>query len=168
MIATARIMVPMRQTLIDLTRHCIWADDQLWQSVDQLASAGADRTLLERFHHIHLVQYAFVSLVRGEPVDPKKGQDLGPRELREWGRGNAVTLFELTRLIPDEELNEHFNVPWFNDPPIVLSRGEAILQACLHTAHHRGQNASLLRELGGEPPILDYIYWIWKGRPDPQ
>lgn len=157
----------MRATLMDLTRHCIWADDALWSAVLGHAEARDDSAIHERFHHIHLVQYAFVSIVRSEAVDPEKGKDLPVEELREWGRGNAVTLHELTRLIPDEALTEHFAVPWFREPPIEISRGEAILQACLHTAHHRGQNASRLRELGGEPPIVDYIYWIWKGRPDP-
>ncbi len=31
----------------------------------------------------------------------------------------------------------------------------------------RGQNATRLRELGGEPPLTDYIAWLWKGRPAP-
>lgn len=158
----------MRKTLIDLTRHCIWADAALWSAVEDCPAAGSDSTILERLWHIHLVQYAFVSLVRGETVDPVKGKGLPAEELREWGQGNALTLHELARLIPDDELSGHFDVPWFSDPPIELSRGEAILQACLHSVHHRSQNASRLRELGGDPPMLDYIYWIWKGRPDPE
>ena len=158
----------MRRTLIDLTRHCIWADDRLWRAVLDHSGARLDAAILERFHHIHLVQYVFVSIVRDEAVDPEKGRDLGIEELREWGLASAITLHELARLIPDDELEVHFEVPWFRDPPIEISRGEAILQACMHSAHHRGQNAARLRELGGEPPILDYIYWIWKGRPDPQ
>jgi uncharacterized damage-inducible protein DinB len=157
----------MRGTLIDLTRHCIWADDTLWSAVLGHEPAREDSAILERFHHLHLVQYAFISIVRGEEVDPEKGKTLAPEELREWGRGNAVTLHEVARLIPDEALSEHIEVPWFREPPIRISRGEAILQACLHTAHHRGQNATRLRELGGEPPSIDYIVWIWKGRPDP-
>ena len=100
-------------------------------------------------------------------VDPKRGNALGPAELREWGRGNALTLIELARLTSDDELAEHLEIPWFKEPPIVLSRGEALIQACLHSIHHRGQNATRLRELGGDPPTIDYIIWIWKGRPDP-
>jgi len=156
----------MRETLIDLTRHCIWADDELWTAVDGHDASRTDSGILDRFHHIHLVQYAFISIVRGETVDPKKGSELSRSDLREWGRGNALTLFELARLIPDTELTTNFEVPWFKDPPIELSRGEAILQACLHSVHHRGQIATRLRELGGDSPTIDYIYWIWKGRPD--
>jgi len=158
-------IVSMRETLIDLTRHCIWSDHELWSSAESCPGALDDSTLLERFHHIHLVQYAFVSLVQGDEVDVNRGEKLSATELREWGRSNAVTLFELASKIPDEELAEHFSVPWFKEPPIELSRGEAILQACLHSVHHRAQNATRLRELGAEPPTIDYIVWIWKGRP---
>ena len=37
----------------------------------------------------------------------------------------------------------------------------------MHSQYHRGQNAMILRELGGEPPTTDLIVWHWKGRPDP-
>ncbi len=156
----------MRETLIDLTRHCIWADEELWNAAASTSGALVDSALLERFHHIHLVQYAFISLVQGHEVDVNRGESLSPAELREWGRGSAETLLGLASQIPDDELSEHFSVPWFKEPPIELSRGEAILQACLHSIHHRAQNATRLRELGGDPPTIDYIVWIWKGRPE--
>jgi uncharacterized damage-inducible protein DinB len=35
----------------------------------------------------------------------------------------------------------------------------------MHSHYHRGQNATRLRELGGDPPGTDLITWIWKGRP---
>lgn len=158
----------MRTTLIDLTRHCIWADTALWDAVEAHPAAIADPVILDRFHHIHLVQRAFVHMVRGETVDPHMGKGLDPASLREWGRAGAVTLLELARLIPDGELAEQFDIPWFRNPPIEITRGEAILQACLHSVHHRGQNAARLRELGGEPLMIDYIYWIWKRRPEPE
>ena len=44
---------------------------------------------------------------------------------------------------------------------------ECLLQLALHSAHHRGQVAAWLREAGGEPPLTDFIAWIWTGRPAP-
>jgi uncharacterized damage-inducible protein DinB len=44
---------------------------------------------------------------------------------------------------------------------------ECLLQLALHSAHHRGQVAAWLREAGGEPPLTDFIAWVWMRRPAP-
>jgi uncharacterized damage-inducible protein DinB len=44
---------------------------------------------------------------------------------------------------------------------------ETVLQVNLHTTYHRGQVTSRLRALGSEPPLTDFIAWIWMGRPAP-
>ena len=43
--------------------------------------------------------------------------------------------------------------------------GETGLQVALHSTYHRGQVTARLREVGGEPPLVDYIAWVWLGRP---
>jgi uncharacterized damage-inducible protein DinB len=35
----------------------------------------------------------------------------------------------------------------------------------MHSSYHRGQVAQRLRELGEEPPLSDFIAWIWMDRP---
>lgn len=49
--------------------------------------------------------------------------------------------------------------------PATLS--ESVLQVALHSTYHRGQINARLRELGGDPPLVDFIVWIWRGRPSP-
>ena len=39
------------------------------------------------------------------------------------------------------------------------------MQAAMHSHYHRGQNATRLRELGGVPPMTDFIVWLHKGQP---
>jgi uncharacterized damage-inducible protein DinB len=39
------------------------------------------------------------------------------------------------------------------------------MQVVLHSTHHRGQIVARVRELGGNPPLVDYIGWIWLGKP---
>jgi hypothetical protein len=51
------------------------------------------------------------------------------------------------------------------DPPLTITVAEALTQCAMHSHYHRGQNATRLRDLGGEPPPTDLIYWQWKGRP---
>jgi uncharacterized damage-inducible protein DinB len=67
--------------------------------------------------------------------------------------------------INDERLQTIVRVPWFKEPPLSLQVSQALLQAAMHGHYHRGQNATRLRELGGEPPLTDLIVWYWKGRP---
>ena len=49
--------------------------------------------------------------------------------------------------------------------PDVTSVGDTVLQVALHSMYHRGQINARLREAGGEPPLVDYIAWVWLGRP---
>ena len=41
----------------------------------------------------------------------------------------------------------------------------SVWNVVLHTQHHRGQISARLREVGGEPPTVDFIVWLWTGRP---
>ena len=49
-----------------------------------------------------------------------------------------------------DRLQETVSIPWFN-PPLELPVGQALTQAVMHSHDHRGQNATRLRALGGEP-----------------
>jgi uncharacterized damage-inducible protein DinB len=49
--------------------------------------------------------------------------------------------------------------------PVNPTVAETMLQVAMHTTYHRGQLNKRLRELGGEPPLIDFIVWIWLGKP---
>ena len=49
--------------------------------------------------------------------------------------------------------------------PESISVSETMLQIPMHSQYHRGQINARLRAVGGEPPRVDYIVWIWLGRP---
>jgi uncharacterized damage-inducible protein DinB len=50
-------------------------------------------------------------------------------------------------------------------PPAQPTLAETMFQATSHSTYHRGQVNARLRAIGGEPPLVDYIAWIWFGRP---
>ena len=70
-----------------------------------------------------------------------------------------------------ETLQRQVHFPWSQQlverwgvaQPATLT--ETILQVALHSTYHRGQVNTRLRELGAEPPLTDFIAWIWMGRP---
>ena len=43
---------------------------------------------------------------------------------------------------------------------------ETILQITSHSTYHRGQINTHFRELGGEPASVDFIIWVWLGKPE--
>jgi uncharacterized damage-inducible protein DinB len=42
---------------------------------------------------------------------------------------------------------------------------ETMLQVASHSTYHRAQINIRLREIGGEPPMTDFIAWVWLGKP---
>ena len=67
--------------------------------------------------------------------------------------------------LSNARLSEPVSIVWFKDPPLTITVAEALTQCAMHSHYHRGQNATRLRELGGEPPPTDLIFWQWRGRP---
>ena len=86
--------------------------------------------------------------------------------MRAYAREHHDRLSPAIATISDSQLAESIVIPWFKDPPLSLTVAEALMQGALHSHYHRGQNATRLREMGGEPPMTDYIVWLWKGRPE--
>ncbi|NJL28830.1 MAG: hypothetical protein HC897_13525 [Thermoanaerobaculia bacterium] len=159
----------MSDHLTDLFAHMLWADAASWRALEAHPAAIDDPQIRERLHHIHIVQRAFGCILRGEEVAYRKLEDYASMtELKADARRYGEEIQALHAGYPTEVLAETVDFPWFKDPPIVLTRGEALLQVVMHSQHHRGQNSARLRELGGEPPMLDFIIWIWKSRPRPE
>lgn len=158
--------------LIDLYRHMEWADASVWGAV--LASEGgrADAKLREYLHHLHVVQRAFLRAWRGEPREaPYPTFDDAP-SLMSWGRAYYAEAYAHLETLSDEKVSEPLSVPWgamverrLGRAPAATTAGETALQVALHSMYHRGQINARLRELGGEPPLVDYIAWVWLGRP---
>ena len=161
----------MRDTLSDLYGHQAWADAELWRACEAHPHALADKALWERLHHIHLVQRLFLAVVRGENVFAMitKPEDYAtPGELKAYAQTYHAEVRAFLDGADQTALRRTINIPWVKDPPLDLPVEQALLQAALHSHYHRAQNATRLRELGGLPPLTDYIVWLWKGKAEAQ
>ena len=154
--------------LVELFAHQAWADAEHWRVI--LATAGAlqDKALRERLHHIHLVQHAFLGNVSGTPAQFKDAGAYTDAELLAYGRDAHRAAMAFWSGFAIEKLADPITIPWFKDPPLTITLEQALTQLVMHSQHHRGQNATRLRELGAEPPPTDLIVWYWKGRPEPR
>ena len=161
--------------LVELARHMEWADTQIWTSLLRSPSAQADDRLRLLIYHVHIVQRAFLSLWRGEAPefpDPATFRDLA--SLAAWGRDGHTGLQAFLGSADPATLTRRLQVPWAAELEKITGRiaapatiAQTALQLALHSSHHRGQINVRLRTAGEEPPLVDYIAWVWSGQPEP-
>jgi uncharacterized damage-inducible protein DinB len=159
-----------------LVDHMEWADAEVWRAVLANEAARHDARLRNLLTHLHVVQRLFLMLWTKQQFDSSgtPPEFPGLSELRTW----AVTYYpEAHRFLEgldESRLPEEVFMPWLKTLESQLGRplamptlGETVLQVSSHSTYHRGQVNARLRDLGGEPPLVDYIAWIWFGRPAP-
>jgi uncharacterized damage-inducible protein DinB len=163
------------ETLQELFRHMEWADARVWTAVFARAQLVADSNLKERLYHIHMVQGAFLKVWRGDqfrPVEAASFPDLWA--LMSWAREGYAEFNEYVAGLGGMDMERPIVMPWIEMFEKRLGRKadaptfhETLLQVAMHSAYHRGQVSTKLRELGGEPPLTDFIVWVWAGKPQP-
>ena len=91
-----------------------------------------------------------------------------------WGRSYYGEALAHLGALSDEKVSESMPMPWaemvaqhLGRAPEMTTIGDTAMQVALHTLYHRGQINARLREVGGEPAPVDYIAWVWLGRPAP-
>jgi len=160
----------------DLLAHAAWADAEVWIAVCALPETGIDAKLKEKLHHIHIVQYAFPAIWDQRPVEVAPIESFAHADaMIAWARAGHEALALRAASVTESEAASHASVPWSKlleerigreAEPVTI--GETMLQVAFHSSYHRGQANTRLRELGGKPPLVDYIAWIWLGRPAPR
>lgn len=163
-----------KTTLTDLYRHMEWADAAVWTAVLASGAAQTDARLQKYLYHLHLTQRAFLRIWRNEPRETPYPTFNDAPSLMQWARGYYSEAFTYLEALSEKKLSEPMTVPWaamverrIGRAPAATTIGETALQVVLHSLYHRGQANARLREVGGEPPLVDYIAWIWLGRPAP-
>ena len=157
----------MPSYLEELYAHQEWADAEHWRAFEAHPPALEDKTIRERLHHIHLVQHGFLwvtSPTRPEFAFGKLEDFPSMADLKKYGRDGLLHLNEFVKSLESARAEEIIEVPWFR-PPAKISVRQALTQAAMHSHYHRGQNATRVRELGGAPPMTDFIAWLHKGQP---
>ncbi len=160
--------VAVDDLLSDLFGHQQWADSVHWKTLAAHSSALEDEAVRKRLHHLHSVQRSFLEVWRGAPRKPPPLEDFPSMEaLREYVRSYYRELANFLATEAPARLTETLGVPWFPDARWPVRLSETMQQVVMHSEHHRAQNATRLRELGGAMPVTDYIVWILEGRPAP-
>jgi uncharacterized damage-inducible protein DinB len=155
----------MLALLRDLIAHAEWANSEFFQAWGA-SPAREHEELRRRVGHMVGVQSGFLAVLRGEtPGGPPGGAPPTYDALLARAQYSHQGLGAYAQTLEPESLTHTVRIPWFPEPPCVITVAEAIVQAVMHTQHHRGQCMTRLKDFGGEPKNVDWIIWLWKERP---
>ena len=162
--------------LLELYRHMEWADATVWRAVPSTDGTPDDRLRL-LLAHLHFVQRAFLHAWTKQPIEAAYSEVQEFKkltELRAWAEPYYPRARAFLEAASEESLGRPLALPWAAQISEALGRvpqpstlGETCFQVTSHSTYHRGQVNTRLREIGAEPPLVDYIAWVWFGKPQP-
>jgi len=156
----------MLSFLRDLMAHAEWANAVFFQTWGK-SPAREHEELRQRVGHIIGVQSGFLAVLRGQtPGGPPGGPPPSYDELNARAEICHTGLRDHVAALKPEALSGTVRIPWFPDPPCIITVAEALVQAAMHSQHHRGQCMTRLKDFGGEPKNVDWIIWLWKQKPE--
>lgn len=159
--------------LRELFAHMEWADALVWKAVRTLPGGEPDNELRERLLHIHFVQRAFLNVWTAQPMNfPEADEFAALADLEAWARPCYAEARDHLEPLDAVKLSAEAELPWaagltkrFGREPAAVTLAESAFQVASHSTYHRGQVNTRLRQLGAKPPLVDYIAWLWLGRP---
>jgi uncharacterized damage-inducible protein DinB len=163
-----------RSEFREILTHMEWADAHSWRAVRTLDQALSDERLKYLFHHVHLVQWVYLQSWRGDPFQLTEltgFSDLAAIEA--WAKPYYRLASEYAASVDDSKFSQPIEFSWSQliadkyGKVIPATLSESAWQVFSHTTYHRGQIAMRIRELGGEPPLVDFLVWVWSGKPAP-
>ncbi len=163
------------EALRELYQHMEWADAEVWTAIMASTTATEEASLQKLLYHVHFTQRAFFQVLTDGQVPPYDVDSFTDvAELHAWARTYYPEVTDFLTTLNAGRLDDTVSPPWARMFEKKLGRsihattlGETVFQVWAHTHYHRGQVNAQLRQLGGEPPLVDYIAWIWADRPAP-
>jgi len=156
-----------------LLRHMQWADVEVWKKILSFSSAENDERIKKLLYHLHQVQYAFYFLWNELPLEiPKPEEFFDLKSIAKWGFDYRQKLDEFLSSPKSDEKDKVIQIPWsvfverkMKQKVVPATLEETMMQVASHSTYHRGQINTRFRELGGDPASVDFIVWVWLGKP---
>lgn len=156
----------MKNLLADIMAYMEWANAVFFHAWAR-SPARDNEEMRERVGHLVGVQQAFLAILKGQELKgPPSGGPPTYDDLIARAQTSHRGLRDFVAGLDDTSLSRTVHVPWFPDPPCNIPVSDALLQAAMHTQHHRGQLMTRLKDFGGEPKNVDWIIWLWKSKPE--
>lgn len=157
------------QNLETLYDYNYWANERLFQVILQLTPeeftqpvAGGHASIRNTMVHVLSTEWGWLSRCGGH----KRKAKLDPSDyptveslVDEWGNVEGYMRDFLSGL-EDEDLSRSVEYTGGEDKKCSMPLGELMQHSIIHAAHHRGQVALLLRELGYAPGHFDLLFYF--------
>lgn len=161
------------QTLEALYDYSYWANDRLFRVVSELTAneytqpvAGGHESIRNTLVHVLSTEWGWLSRCGGherkatlDPVDYPTVESL----VDEWHDVEGYVRDFLGEL-EDDDLSRRVEYPGGEGKQCSMPLGELMQHSIIHAAHHRGQVAILLRELGYVPGHFDLLFYFAEKR----
>jgi uncharacterized damage-inducible protein DinB len=151
------------EMLFDLARHQAWADMAHWKAFRANAALLEDVEIRTRLNHMVKAMKMLTTLARGETPDAAAMEKVD--SIDELDAAMQKAHADLAAALGSADLAKMIALPRGPNGPFEAPVGVLLLQALTHSQHHRGQNASRMRQLGTTPPMTDFVVWYALGRP---
>lgn len=160
--------------LKDLYKHMHWADAKVWAAVLAIPDITNNEQLKNLLYHLHITQYAFYHIWSNLSRDfPKKSDFETINDIALWASKYPQLAQTFLAGLNDGDLDNIIHIPWAERLEKVLGKkpepsnlAETMIQVSAHSSYHRGQVNSRIRALDVDPPMVDFIAWVWLGKPE--
>ena len=149
-----------------------WANRRLFRAVSALSDEEFTRTVAGSYGsvrntlvHMLSAEWGWLDRSGGHPRGPKLRPDDFPdlaSIVRTWDEVEGHVRQFLSEL-RDDDLTRVVDFDFGGDLRGSVRLGEVLHHATVHAAHHRGQVALLVRELGHEPGNFDVLIFYAEG-----
>jgi uncharacterized damage-inducible protein DinB len=154
-----------------LMDHMEWADAAVWRAALKLGSA--DPRLHKLLLHLHSTQRAFLQVWRSAPLNlPSESKYPDLPSILAFGRTYYEEAKQVVANADEAQRTRLMPIQWadsytarFNKKAVAATFEETVHQITTHSTYHRGQVNARIKELGGEPPPVDFIIWVWLQKP---
>ncbi len=162
-------------TIQELFRHYDWAQEKMLASTGGLAAGQLDQpfpigpgSLRKAMQHVHDAERVWVQRCSEQgsatPAPAIEGEPISA--IRRRASETARQRQELLASLNDQALDRDISYVRAGQPQSMPLR-DILLQVCNHAMHHRAQAIHMLRHLGVNPPLTEYLFMQIESPQDP-
>ena len=146
----------MNEHFINLYKYNDWANKKILDIV--LNNKNFPPNALKYFTHLLIAEKTWMVRIKGEEIPSK---DFWPKidknDFQELIDKNTRNYMELINNSDDQRFEEKINYKNSKDIEFSTPLKDILTHVSIHSAYHRGQINSVLRNAGLEPVLIDYI-----------